>query len=159
MSRTKAGGGSGRPVLSNEFSLHLVHMAHRWRRVLDAALRPVGLSQSTWRALVHLVHMGDGILQKDLAIGMGIEGPSLVRLLDNLEKDGLIERRANALDRRAKALHLTALGRARHREVTTIADGVRAQLLANSSEADILTCLKVFDEVRAIAEQCLIDGP
>ena len=159
MARTKARGGSGRSALSHEFSLHLVQMAHRWRRVLDAALRPVGLSQSTWRALVHLAHMGDGILQKDLAIGMGIEGPSLVRLLDNLEKDGLIDRRADDRDRRAKALYLTPLGRARHRDVTTIADAVRAQLLANSSEADMRTCLKVFDEIRAIAEQHLTEQP
>jgi MarR family transcriptional regulator for hemolysin len=148
-----AGGNSTGPTtLSHEFGLRLVQMAHRWRRVLDESLRPTGLSQSTWRTLFHLAHMGDGILQKDLAIAIGIEGPSLVRLLDNLEKEGLIERRAAANDRRGKTLHLTALGRARHREVMAIADEVRAQLLEGNSEADIRTCLAVFDRLRANAE-------
>jgi MarR family transcriptional regulator for hemolysin len=133
-------------------------MAHRWRRVLDDFLRPTGLSQSTWRTLFHLASLGDGILQKDLAIAIGIEGPSLVRLLDNLEKDGLIERRAAANDRRGKTLHLTELGRARHREVMAIADEVRAQLLEGSSEAEIRTCLTVFDHIRANADTRIGDA-
>ena len=73
---------------------------------------------------------------------------SLVRLLDNLEKDGLIERRAAANDRRGKTLHLTAEGRARHGEVMAIADEVRASLLEGSSDAEIRTCLAVFDRLR-----------
>lgn len=150
---------SGAPSsLSHEFGLHLVQMAHRWRRVLDKALEPTGLSQSTWRTLFHLAHLGDGILQKDLAIAIGIEGPSLVRLLDNLESDGLIERRAAANDRRGKTLHLTALGRARHAEVMAIADEVRAHLLEGNSEADIRTCLAVFDRLRANAETLIEEG-
>ena len=148
-----AGGTAPGPTnLTHEFGLRLVQMAHRWRRVLDERLRPTGLSQSTWRTLFHLAHMGDGILQKDLAIAIGIEGPSLVRLLDNLESDGLIERRPAANDRRGKTLHLTALGQTRHRELMVIADEVRAQLLEGTSAADLRTCLKVFDRVRANAE-------
>lgn len=154
-----AGGSpTGHSTLSNEFGLRLVQMAHRWRRVLDESLRPTGLSQSTWRTLFHLAHLGDGILQKDLAIAIGIEGPSLVRLLDNLEKDGLIERRAAASDRRGKTLHLTEQGRARHREVMEIANDVRAQLLDGSSDADIRTCLKVFDDIRVNAESRIGDA-
>ena len=148
-----AGGIAPGPTnLTHEFGLRLVQMAHRWRRVLDERLRPTGLSQSTWRTFFHLAHMGDGILQKDLAIAIGIEGPSLVRLLDNLESDGLIERRPAANDRRGKTLHLTALGQTRHRELMVIADDVRAQLLEGTSAADLRICLKVFDRVRANAE-------
>ena len=138
--------------LSHEFGLRLVQMAHRWRRVLDERLRPTGLSQSSWRTLFHLAHMGDGILQKDLAVAIGIEGPSLVRLLDNLESDGLIERRPAPNDRRGKTLHLTALGHTRHRELKVIADEVRTQLLEGTSAADLRICLEVFDRVRANAE-------
>lgn len=157
MPGTDAGGDpTDHLALSREFGLRLVQMAHRWRRVLDAALRPTGLSQSTWRTLLHLAHMGDGILQKDLAVGIGIEGPSLVRLLDNLEKDGLIERRAAATDRRGKTLHLTPGGRARLHAVMAIADDVRAQLLEGSSDADIVVCLKVFADVRANAEALIV---
>lgn len=152
-SPSSASNSNGRPYsLSHEFGLRLVQMAHRWRRVLDEALQPTGLSQSTWRTLFHLAHLGDGILQKDLAIAIGIEGPSLVRLLDNLEKDGLIERRAAANDRRGKTLHLTAEGRARHGEVMAIADEVRASLLDGSSDGEIRTCLAVFDRLRTNAE-------
>ena len=148
-----AGGNSPGPTnLTHEFGLRLVQMGHRWRRVLDERLRPTGLSQSTWRTLFHLAHLGDGILQKDLAIAIGIEGPSLVRLLDSLEIDGLIERRPAANDRRGKTLHLTALGQTRHRDLMVIADEVRAQLLEGTSAADLRICLEVFDRVRANAE-------
>jgi MarR family transcriptional regulator for hemolysin len=149
-----AGGADGaRSNLSQEFGLKLVEMAHRWRRVLDERLRPSGLSQASWRTLFHTARMGGGILQKDLAIAIGIEGPSLVRLLDNLEQDGLIERRAAANDRRGKTVHLTPSGHARQRELAAIADEVRAQLLVGTSAAELMTCMDVFERIRGNAEQ------
>ena len=49
--------------------------------------------------------------QKELATALSIEGPSLVRLLDNLERRGLIERREDETDRRARGIYLTRAGR------------------------------------------------
>ena len=150
-----AGGETGRTNLTQEFGLKLVEMAHRWRRVLDERMRPFGLSQSSWRTLFHAARMGGGILQKDLAIAIGIEGPSLVRLLDNLEKDGLIVRRAAANDRRGKTVHLTTKGQARQRELARVADDVRGELLEGIPAAELVTCMEVFERIRSNAERRL----
>ena len=59
---------------------------------MDEELSGYGLTDATWRPLFHLGRLGDGIRQTELAEALGIQGPSLVRLLDNLERDGLISR-------------------------------------------------------------------
>ena len=89
----------------------LSHLARRWRQVLDAEAQAAGLTDATWRPLLHLYRLGDGVRQKDLAAAIGIEGPSLVRLLDTLVAKGLIERSEDGTDRRAKQLSLTPEGR------------------------------------------------
>ncbi len=89
------------------FGFKLVHLARCWRMRLDQQLKHTGLTQSKWNALVYLTRGGDGLLQKDLARYIGIEGPTLVRLLDDLQRQGLIERRSTHRDRRGKTIHLT----------------------------------------------------
>ena len=89
----------------------LGHMTRRWRQVLDTEAQAAGLTDATWRPLLHLHLLGDGVRQKELAASVGIEGPSLVRLLDTLVAKGLIERSEDGTDRRAKLLSLTPEGR------------------------------------------------
>lgn len=88
----------------------LTYLTRRWRKVLDAEFQASGLTDATWRPLLHLHILGEGIRQKDLAASLGIEGPSLVRLIDSLITKGLIERSEDACDRRAKLLRLTPEG-------------------------------------------------
>ncbi len=85
-------------------------LTRRWRQVLDAEFQDAGLTDATWRPLLHLHLLGDGTRQKDLAASVGIEGPSMVRLLDTLIAKGLIKRSEDATDRRAKLLCLTREG-------------------------------------------------
>lgn len=90
----------------------LAALTRRWRQVLDAEFQSCGLTDATWRPLLHLHHMGDGVRQKDLAASLGLEGPSVVRLLDTLTGKGLVLRTEDETDRRAKLLALTDEGRA-----------------------------------------------
>lgn len=55
---------------------------------------------------------GDGIAQGALARLQRVEPPSMCRMVDRLERDGLVERRPSPDDRRATLVHLTAAGRA-----------------------------------------------
>ncbi|MFD1332160.1 MarR family winged helix-turn-helix transcriptional regulator, partial [Methylopila musalis] len=80
------------PPLPAEFGYQLGLAARRWRRALDDALASEGLTDATWRPLVHLARLGDGARQNDLARSLGIEGPTLARLLDRLEAAGLVRR-------------------------------------------------------------------
>jgi MarR family transcriptional regulator for hemolysin len=94
------------------FGFRISLIARRLRQAVDVELRAYGLTEATWRPLVYVARLGAGVRQKELAVALGIEGPSLVRLLDGLERRGLIERRADGTDRRARGIHLTADGRA-----------------------------------------------
>jgi MarR family transcriptional regulator, transcriptional regulator for hemolysin len=94
----------------NNILFRLAYLTRRWRQILDIEIQAAGLTDATWRPLLHLHLLGDGIRQKDLAASVGIEGPSLVRLLDLLVDKGLVRRSEDSSDRRAKLLFLTEEG-------------------------------------------------
>ena len=66
---------------SSNMLFRLAVVSRNWRKVLDREVQSAGLTDATWRPLVHLHFLGDGTRQKDLAASVGIEGPSVVRLL------------------------------------------------------------------------------
>jgi MarR family transcriptional regulator for hemolysin len=108
--------------------LRLGYLTRRWRQILDTEFQSSGLTDATWRPLLHLHILGDDIRQKDLAASLGIEGPSLVRLIDSLITKGLIERSEDVRDRRAKLLRLTPAGlklvESIRKTVTGLEDGI-----------------------------------
>jgi len=111
---------------TEEFA-HLLHLAaHDWRTVLDRRLRPLGLSRATWMLLA-FVRKLDGPNQTQLADRLGLEGASVVRLVDRLEREGYVERRTGA-DRRVKTIHATARGEALASEIFRIAGEMRGDL-------------------------------
>jgi MarR family transcriptional regulator, transcriptional regulator for hemolysin len=115
----------------------LSYLTRRWRQILDREIEAAGLTDATWRPLLHLHLLGDGIRQKDLAASVGIEGPSLVRLLDLLLAKGLIERCEDGNDRRAKLLFLSDAGRELVTRIHKTVTAVERELLAPFSDAEI----------------------
>src|SRR5258706_7557384 len=96
-----------------EFALLITRLGRLWRREVDQAVAAHGLSQATAIPLVVLSRRGKSVRQCVLAEEMGIEGPSLVRLIDLLQAEGLVERREDPTDRRGKRVHLSGLGEMR----------------------------------------------
>ena len=116
---------------------HLGLLTRRWRQVLDNEFNAAGLTDATWRPLLHLHLLGDGVRQKDLAASVGIEGPSLVRLIDTLVTKGLIQRSEDGSDRRAKQLGLTPEGQLVVARIKEIAAPLEEELLSPFSDRDI----------------------
>jgi MarR family transcriptional regulator for hemolysin len=127
--------------------------ARIWRTKLDQRLRPLGLSQAKWRVLLHLNLARDELTQKALSERLGIEGPSLVRLLDRMEDDDWVERRASASDRRAKTVHLTARAMETLREIKRIATRLRGELLSDISVEELTVVSDVLQRIKLRAEQ------
>src|SRR6201996_1469826 len=113
----------------SEIGLLLTRLARLWRREADQALEHHGLSQATALPLAVLLRRGKQVRQGVLAEEVGIEGPSLVRLVDLLQAEGLVERREDPTDRRAKMLHVTPLGEAKVAESNRILRRLRAELM------------------------------
>ena len=137
------------PVAKWQIGVQLVQLGRGWRRVLDEELARYGLTDATWRPLFHLGRLGDGIRQSELAEALGIQGPSLVRLLDNLERDGLIARHENRDDRRAKILTMTEAGRRIYQQVQAVTERVGDRLLADADAQDLAALVRLFDRLGA----------
>lgn len=118
------------------FALLMGHSTRLWRRVIDRELQPYGLTQATWLPLLHISRSTTPMNQKELAEAIGFEASAVVRLLDNLQKQGLIERREGA-DRRIKEIHLTPQGVEQVKNVEDIARQVRIKALNGLSEENI----------------------
>lgn len=131
----------------------LFNARNRIRFAMDEAFRPLGITDATWRTLFFLEQAGSGVSQKQLAETMGIEGPSLVRLLDNLEARQLIERRRSESDRRTKSVHLTTTAESLLQELHEVATHTREAILADIPDSDLETCLDVLERILAATEK------
>lgn len=139
--------------MKDQFPFAVARVTRRWRKLLDERLKDLGVTQARWTTMVYLQQGGEGLTQRELAGLMAIENPTLVRLLDSLEQQGLIERRACPNDRRARRLHLTDSGREFMEVLTARADALRSRMLDGVSEADIDVALKVFHKIMDNAEK------
>lgn len=118
------------------------------RAAFDALVREHGMTLARARVFHKLSHR-DGINQRELADELELETPTLVRILDAMEAQGFIERRAVASDRRAKQIFMTEAGKVVAAEVEALATGVRADILEGISDEDISMALKVIRAMTA----------
>lgn len=85
----------------------LARLVRIWRALIDHRLKPLKLTQTHWITLHSIHQLPPEQSQIQLAKAIGIEQPSLVRTLDQLEEKGLVARHICINDRRAKRITLT----------------------------------------------------
>ncbi|QRI61737.1 MarR family transcriptional regulator (plasmid) [Shinella sp. PSBB067] len=129
------------------FGIRFSLLARRWRKALDERLAEAGLSDATWAPLIHLQETGGGVTQKELAALVGIDGSSLVRLLDILCRQGLAERRVDESDSRARLIYLTADGEQRVAAIRRELAKGEEEMLADITDADLAAMLRHFDRI------------
>jgi len=120
-------GGTTRDI---RLTVNLVLAARRWRTLLDERLRLIGQSAARMEALAAIINSPWPSAQVDIAKRLRIEGPTMTRMLDTLEANGLVERLPDPTDRRTKQLRLTPEGETALEEIFVIADELRDRLLA-----------------------------
>lgn len=132
--------------LSQERTLaaRLLRLARTYRREVNRALAAHGLSDARALPVLHIARLGEGVRQGVVAEELGVEGPSLVRILDQLAAAHLVERRDDPTDGRAKTLHLTDEGRALAAVIERAVDALRSELLAGVSDADLAAAVRVM---------------
>src|SRR5580692_7445259 len=138
--------------MHDEIGFLIRRIGRLWRREADQALVDHGLSQATALPLVVLSRWGKSARQGVLAEEIGIEGPSLVRLIDLLQAEGLVERREDPTDRRAKMLQVTALGEAKVAECNRVLKRVRAEMMKGISSDDLVTTFTVLRRIQQTAD-------
>ena len=129
------------------FGALIGQVARRWRALVDLRLKEFGLTEATWRPLLHLSKFPAPPRQTDLAESLSIEGPSLVRLLDTLERDGYILRCADS-DRRTKTIRLTPRGETLQRKIAAVVADTRSQVLLGVADRRLAAAIEVLEEVQ-----------
>jgi len=123
--------------MASTIGFRIARLPHLWRSIIDRRLAPLGLTQTRWVTLYHLWRMGNGQTQCELARNIGVEAPSLVRTLSQLESQGLITRQACGNDRRAKRIYLTDKALPLLEQIDAIASKARQEMLAGLSDQQI----------------------
>lgn len=132
--------------IRTSFPAAVAQLARLWRRAVDVELQPLGLTQATWLALLHIARSKEAPRQKDLAFSLGLDSSSVVRLLDLLEQAAYIERQ-EGLDRRAKTIALTTRGKSVVAQVEKVATEARKRLLKDIPDADLEAAYNVIAKV------------
>ncbi|MGJ8517372.1 transcriptional regulator SlyA [Carnimonas bestiolae] len=136
-----------RAAKAEKIGQHIARFPRHWRAVLDDRLAPLGLTQTRWVTLYCLAKGGEGAVQRELASTIGVEAPSLVRTLDQLAEQGLIERRQCGDDRRSKRVYLTANATPLIKKMETIVRKTRMELLQGVDEKDIDILISIIDRL------------
>ncbi|APH55456.1 Transcriptional regulator, MarR family [Granulibacter bethesdensis] len=134
-----------------EFCRLMHRVTTAWRREITRNVSHFGLTEATWRPLFYLGRAGgDGVRQVELARMLDIESPSLVRLLDLLEGQSLIERYEDPADRRSKLLRMTTEGKRVLDQVLTICRRTDQALMALIEPKQLTVCIKTLSDLEQV---------
>jgi MarR family transcriptional regulator for hemolysin len=95
-----------RTFIEREIAFNISDVARLLRTHVDQRAREYGMTRAQWAALAR-VERSEGLKQTELAEILDLQPITLTRLVDRLCDSGLMERRADPDDRRAKRLYLT----------------------------------------------------
>lgn len=142
--------GGDRTFVIEESLGYLVNRAARvMAQQLADELRPAGIGIGQWAVLLFLWDR-DGLSQAELARVVAIEPPTLVRTLDRMERDGLVERRRDPRDARLSRIYLTKRGGMLQDELVPHALATNARQLSGFSADERLTLLRLLARVAAL---------
>jgi len=119
-----------------------------YTRRFEHRAQALGLTLAQCKALASL-SKNEGVSQKRLAELCEIDPMSLVRILDRMEADGLVQRCLDPVDRRARSLRLTEQSRPILEQIWQVASVTRGEALSDLGDADRTQLLELLDRVHA----------
>lgn len=141
--------------MEERFSAALHGGARTWRLALDKRLKHLGIGQSGWMTIAMVAKSDEPMSQRALADLVGVEGPSMVSMLDRLERGGFVTRAPSAHDRRVKLVQLTEAGRTVYAEVKSVAESFRATLFDGLDPQALAAAVELLETVRSRIEEAL----
>jgi MarR family transcriptional regulator for hemolysin len=135
----------------NSLGLWIFSAAHEMSRLMNVELGAHGITVRQWEVLAHLSWRGDQS-QSELADSMNIEAPTLVGVLDRMERDGWISRVPDESDRRRKLIRASEKVMPVWNKMVDCALRVRRRALRGISEDERLVLRDLLARVRANLE-------
>lgn len=125
----------------------IVVAARRWRKVANDRVKGLGQTMARWETLFLVAFSGEDLTQSELARLISVEGPTMVRMLDTLAQDGLIERNQSETDRRVTVNRITPKGKQVIRDVMAITNTLRADLLQDIDPDRLAITIETLSQI------------
>lgn len=139
----------------------LVHDVSRVRRTLfDSEMKPRGMTRSRWWVLAQLSRSlsykgADGMLLTELAEVMDVGKVTVGGLIDHLEAAGIVARKPDPKDRRAKRVVITEKGQDVLKQMMQVGQKLNLKILADIAPEDVKTAEAVLSKMRSNIRQIL----
>jgi MarR family transcriptional regulator, transcriptional regulator for hemolysin len=122
--------------------------ARLMRKDFERRARSLGLTRAQWQTLFHLAR-NEGCNQATLADLLEVEPITLARTIDRLELSGLVERRPDPNDRRARLLFLGERAHPLLEELRALGAETREIALAGISDDERTLLMTLLTKMRA----------
>jgi DNA-binding MarR family transcriptional regulator len=107
--------------------------------------KELNITPDQFRVLTHL-WQNDGCSQQDLALGSNRDRANVTRIIDILEREGIVKRNDHESDRRIYKISLTKKGKDLEDLAAECGQASIKDALKGSSKEDIETCLRVLNK-------------
>ncbi len=134
----------------------LADTSRMMRRTFDGRARSIGVTRPQWQVLVTLAR-NEGINQGGLAEQLDVEPITVCRMVDRLQEAGLVERRADASDRRSWRLHLTPKAHDMLEQLRPLAETMVEEALDGIDQSDRQKLGELLEQVRQNLSRKLIE--
>jgi len=138
--------------LEERFSDALHSTSRSWRQAVDRRLKHLGVSQASWMTIAIAAKARSSLSQSELADKLGVEGATMVAMIDRLVKAGLVLREASTTDRRVKRVVLTPAGLKIYEKVKAEAVALRKELLSDTDPKKLLMATELLEGLQRIID-------
>jgi MarR family transcriptional regulator, transcriptional regulator for hemolysin len=138
--------------LDERFSGALHNTSRAWRQALDRRLKHLGVSQASWMTIAVTAKAREPLSQSELAQSLGVEGATMVAMVDRLVKAGLVTREPSVTDRRIKRVVLTADGSLLYDKLRTEAAAFRKEVLAGIDPKKLLAATELLEGLQGVID-------
>jgi MarR family transcriptional regulator for hemolysin len=129
------------------FGFLLKDLSHRYVQRFEVRAREISLTLPQCKVLVRL-EKNEGVSQARLAELAEVDAMTMVRILDRMEADGLLERRPDPADRRARCLYLTPKAKPFLDQIWRLSEATRAEVFAGIGKNERDVFMTVLERIR-----------
>ena len=131
-----------------EAATRIIETSRLLRSLVEQRLKPYGMTRAQFATLARLERQ-DGLAQHELAESLEVQPIAMVRLVDQLSVDNLVERRSDPADRRCNRLFLTDRGRQRLSELADFKSSLGSEIFDGISEDAIRQVLLTLGQLHS----------
>lgn len=136
--------------LDNEFrtSLMLVRAGKSWtHRVESRILNETGQTRARWQVLFAIAFAEQPVIMSELCKRVHVQWPTMVRLVEAMERDGLIRREDHPDDKRSRYIYMTAAGEDVVDRIKPVLDNERSAVFSDLTDTDLKVAQKILGKI------------